>query len=448
MSPLNTTASLRPSATRSPAADTQDKSTARLQATHVAEVRNKSCRSRNAPSRHINHADSGRNFPYPQEDCSSTFNIRSLLINHQRTQSPEGPFRCEEEGCKKEFSTKGNLKRHKAVHSSDRPFRCEEEGCKKEFSTKGNLKQHKMTVHSLEKPFRCEEEGCTYSCKRKDQLKQHKMMHSLDSPLPCEAEGCQEIFNRKDHLKEHKIWAHSSLPPKECPEKSCGRKFKYQRNLTTHWKQKHAGQPVPVRQEKPSQNAHSADAHQPGQHLVPPRSTRQILEATTASQADPAQMAQQPETTPPVSAAGYPAPASQAGEVRSTEPDSRSANPDQTRPGFEQFHNLSRFDLAQQASFAAWQARLAETWQEPGSQVVEILDDDSALDVAMDIAMDLEALISRRQEPGWHAMETPDHAMEILDDASAIKIALSLDGPDFEENRSPLREQGMTGVVC
>lgn len=215
-------------------------------------------------------------------ECNKLFQLKSELIEHQRTHSSERAFFCKDcnqffnytssllehlrtihsgeitlcklaeitfgsnpvdqsskklpclycPDCNKLCKSNSELKRHRRMHTGERPFTCEE--CNKRFNYKSSLLEH-LRVHSGEKPYICTE--CNKCFRQGSTLNRHKKIHTGEKPHKCEV--CGKCFAARKGLKEHKV-THSCKQPFYCSK--CRQYFVRERSLLRHNRKEHAGE--------------------------------------------------------------------------------------------------------------------------------------------------------------------------------------------------------------
>nr|XP_034961083.1 uncharacterized protein LOC118080251 [Zootoca vivipara] len=161
-------------------------------------------------------------------DTGESLSQNLVLLNRQRMQKGEKPFKCSY--CGKISNGRTNLMIHERTHTGEKPYGCSE--CGKSFSTTSNLINHKR-VHTGEKPYTCL--ACGQSFSHNASLIRHRRTHTGEKPYECS--DCGKSFIQKGELIAHKR-THTGEKPYECAE--CGRSFSTSSHLIRH-KRVHMG---------------------------------------------------------------------------------------------------------------------------------------------------------------------------------------------------------------
>ncbi|XP_032998230.1 zinc finger and SCAN domain-containing protein 30-like isoform X2 [Lacerta agilis] len=161
-------------------------------------------------------------------DTGKSLSQNLVLLNRQRIQKREKPFKCSY--CGKISNGRTNLMIHERTHTGEKPYECSE--CGKSFSTTSNLINHKR-VHTGEKPYTCL--ACGQSFSHNASLIRHRRTHTGEKPYECS--DCGKSFIQKGELIAHKR-THTGEKPYECAE--CGRSFSTSSHLIRH-KRVHMG---------------------------------------------------------------------------------------------------------------------------------------------------------------------------------------------------------------
>lgn len=149
------------------------------------------------------------------QGCSAAFNCQTKLDAHLATHvGATRQFQCERADCGRSFASAYHLARHELHHSGHRPFPCSVDGCDEAFTTNANRVRHEERVHHPDK--------------RKS--------------YACQVDGCQLEFRKHKQLRSHMCEKHDSLPPYQCPEPGCSRRFAFPSGLKRHEKL-HRGYP-------------------------------------------------------------------------------------------------------------------------------------------------------------------------------------------------------------
>jgi KRAB domain-containing zinc finger protein len=159
--------------------------------------------------------ESTENYP-----CSSTINVKPLLITKSKINSSCEKLKCET--TKLANSTELNI--HTRIHSKQKPYSCDH--CQMNFSIKGNLTSHKRT-HTGERPYSCC--FCPKKFARSDCLIVHKRIHTGEKPYQCDI--CHIKFSCLSSLTYHKR-IHRGEKPYDCD--SCHKKFSQSTSLIRH----------------------------------------------------------------------------------------------------------------------------------------------------------------------------------------------------------------------
>lgn len=147
--------------------------------------------------------------------CSAAFAKQGKLDAHLATHDGGArTFACERADCGRSFASAYHLARHELHHSGDRPFQCSVDGCDEAFTTNANRVRHEGRVHHADK--------------RKSYV--------------CQVDGCRLEFRKHKQLRLHMCEQHDSLPPYQCPEPGCSRRFAFPSGLKRHEKL-HRGYP-------------------------------------------------------------------------------------------------------------------------------------------------------------------------------------------------------------
>ncbi|XP_075904930.1 transcription factor IIIA-like [Nelusetta ayraudi] len=147
--------------------------------------------------------------------CSAAFVKQRKLDAHLATHTGgPRPFACERADCGRSFASAYHLARHELSHSGHRPFRCAVDGCGEAFTTNANRVRHEGRVH-------CADKRSSYA---------------------CQVEGCRLEFRKHKQLRSHMCEQHDSLPPYQCPQPGCSRRFAFPSGLKRHEKV-HRGYP-------------------------------------------------------------------------------------------------------------------------------------------------------------------------------------------------------------
>ena len=153
-------------------------------------------------------------------NCNKGFNTEYNLIRHKLTHYSVWNFNCDK--CDKKFKSFNRLKNHNIVHINVRPFICHQKECNKSFKSKGELIRHNKT-NSSEKIFECNECHKRFRCKKL--LIAHKVIHSDEKPFICNVNNCRKRFKQRSGLFNHKIRIHSGIKRHKCSHNNCNKGF-------------------------------------------------------------------------------------------------------------------------------------------------------------------------------------------------------------------------------
>ncbi|GFO41513.1 transcription factor iiia [Plakobranchus ocellatus] len=150
----------------------------------------------------------------PEQDCNQSFHKRKQLVNHRLTEHTDHIIeakkchRCPHQGCNKTFTWLNLLKRHMKTHQG---YTCTTQECGQVFANWSSLRKH--VAHDHAEVHCCKVCGIKFS--RKPNLTQHM---------------------KRKHIEPKKMFV--------CPEKDCGRTYKYKTNLALHVRDSHEGEMI------------------------------------------------------------------------------------------------------------------------------------------------------------------------------------------------------------
>lgn len=139
---------------------------------------------------------------YICELCSKAFKTNARLQSHLVVHQKTCEFECDL--CSKKFRTAYMLKVHSKIHRPPKYF-CEIDGCSKGFRSLGTKKRHTIYIHSDERPFPCPNITCPKRFKFQKDAEIHYNHHHLRN-FTHVCPVCDERFYsaqvRTDHVRD------------------------------------------------------------------------------------------------------------------------------------------------------------------------------------------------------------------------------------------------------
>ncbi|KAG8372207.1 hypothetical protein BUALT_Bualt12G0042500 [Buddleja alternifolia] len=175
------------------------------------------------------------------EECGVSFRKPAHLKQHMQSHSLERPFTCPVDDCHSSYRRKDHLSRHMLQHQG-KLFECPVEDCKHRFAFQGNMTRHVKELHeesgpaNVEHPkeYVCPERGCGKVFKYLSKLRKHEDSHvKLDTvEVFCSEPGCMKYFTNEQCLKEHINSCHQYIVCDKCGSEQLKKNFK--RHLSMH----------------------------------------------------------------------------------------------------------------------------------------------------------------------------------------------------------------------
>ncbi|OXA44925.1 Zinc finger protein 25 [Folsomia candida] len=163
--------------------------------------------------------------------CEKTYQNRSSILHHARTEHSENPVRFPCTLCKKEFKTRTELEIHIPTHTTEKPYNCAT--CGRRFANRGYMKLHETThlEKSARKVSKCH--ICTQIFFFTSGLQNHiRVVHENQKNYPCQV--CDKRFSKPSELKFHVEARHATNkePVHSCDK--CEFRSHWKGNLSKH----------------------------------------------------------------------------------------------------------------------------------------------------------------------------------------------------------------------